>query len=32
MQWRLLLGLCQSLDDHGSLETDMQDIARRLGR
>jgi hypothetical protein len=30
MQWRLLFGLCQLLDDPGSLEREVRDIAWRL--
>lgn len=30
MQWRLLFGLCQLLDDPGSLEKEVRDVAWRL--
>jgi hypothetical protein len=30
MQWRLLAGLCQLLDDPGKLEVEVSDIAWRL--
>lgn len=30
MQWRLLFGLCQLLDDPGNLEKEVRDIAWRL--
>ena len=30
MQWRLLFGLCQLLDDPGTLESEVNDVAWRL--
>jgi len=30
MQWRLLFGLCQLLDDPGNIESEAGDIAWRL--
>ena len=30
MQWKVLAGLCQLLDDPGSLEVDVKDVAWRL--